>query len=198
MHGRPLPGSFDKGETPGQSGASALCPSADGKDAPDTVTETRSRTFPPLGVDPERHIHHFTPDALKPLLCLAGSGRPGPRPSVPPEPSDHRSRGRLLRLSAGAGKWLRGGFTHLPKHHFRSFLKPVSRKRHRTLLRNCNKTPIINKSGEKVEMKASDSPGRLRSSGSNILMSEIHFLFSFFLSCIRSMENAARFRASTC
>lgn len=102
MHGRPLPESLDKGETPGQSGAIALCPSADGKDAPDTVTETRSGTFPPLGVDPESQIHDFIPDALKPLICLAGS----PKPSVPTEPTDHRSRGRLLRLSAGAGKSL--------------------------------------------------------------------------------------------
>lgn len=96
MHGRPLPESLDKEETPGQSGAIALCPSADGKDAPDTVTETRSRTFSPLGVDPESQIHDFIPDALKPLICLAGSRRPGPQPSVPPEPTDHRSRGRLL------------------------------------------------------------------------------------------------------
>lgn len=91
MHGSPLPESLDKGETPCQSGDITLCPSADGKDTPDTVIETCSCTFLAMGVDPEKQIHDFIRDAFNQLISLTGSRRSVFQPSVPPEPTDHRS-----------------------------------------------------------------------------------------------------------
>lgn len=96
MHGSPLPESLDKGETPCQSGDFTLCPSADGKDTPDTVIETRSCTFWPMEVDPEKQTRHFIRDAFKQLMSPTGGQRSVAQPCVPPEPTDHRSGGRLL------------------------------------------------------------------------------------------------------